>query len=77
VYTDQVELDTMSLAGRHQKDVSYKFKDPVVATGFGQALTRHIASLPKSWQQVYELKLVLDMDSPAICNELNLSPADY
>lgn len=77
LYDAQLGRNRLSPSRPEKGISSLHLKDPVVAKEFVQALASHVASLPISWQQVYELKFMDEVDAATICKQLNLTSSNY
>ncbi|CAM3932378.1 sigma-70 family RNA polymerase sigma factor [Mucilaginibacter galii] len=76
-YSDKDDLNTLSIINQRASINNHKLKDHLVAKEFIQELNKHLKSLPVSWQQVYELKYVQDLQSQVIFNTLHISQRNY
>lgn len=62
----------------YKLDTSSNWSDEtLVAKEFSKALRAFLSTLPNTWQQVYDKKIEKGLESSVICEELNLTAANY
>jgi RNA polymerase sigma factor (sigma-70 family) len=78
VLLDEVteEMTTPGFSGVRHRPVQ-DHSEQLIFKEFSQKLSDYMVDLPILWQQVYDLRFVKGEKSSEICNQLNLSSANY